>query len=197
MAIPVYIAMRKRGESLSCFVFISLLLHVGLISLTYSYHQIDEETGEKILLVNLIDTLSKTDKDYGENTDMNQNTVEQQPSESMPEGEFTEATVFLDAPERKFASYLTIVKRKIDTFWDYPVPAQKARMDGSLALQFSILRTGLINRVRLLRSSGYTELDDEALRAITVSSPFPPLPENLKLSRLNILATFEYRIDHE
>jgi protein TonB len=89
------------------------------------------------------------------------------------------------------------VKQKINTVWDYPESAQKARLDGSLALQFSISRTGIIKQVRLLRSSGYTELDDEAMRAIAVSSPFPPLPGNLRLSRLNILATFEYRIDHE
>jgi protein TonB len=115
----------------------------------------------------------------------------------MSPSEYTEATVSLNEPESKFAPYLTIVKRKIDTVWDYPLSAQKARRDGSLALQFSILKTGIIKQVRLLRSSGYTELDDEALRAIAVSSPFPPLPEHLRLSRLNILATFEYRIEGE
>jgi TonB family protein len=189
--------MKKKGDNLSYCLFISLLLHAGFISLAYSYSQIYEEQGEKILLVNLIDTLSEMGRDKSGDADMSQNTSEQQPSRSLYPDEFTEATVSLDEPGPKFSPYLTMVKRKIDTVWDYPVSAQKARVDGSLALHFSILRTGIIKQVRLLRSSGITELDDEAMRAISVSSPFPPLPQHLKLTRLNILATFEYRIEHE
>jgi len=136
-------------------------------------------------------------RDKSEGTDMSQDTRERQPSQSLFPGNFTEATVSLDGPEPRFASYLSTVKRKIDTVWDYPAAAQKARLDGSLALQFSILRTGIIRQVRLIRSSGIDELDDEAVRAISVSSPFPPLPQHLKLSRLNVMATFEYRIEHE
>jgi TonB family protein len=192
--------MRKKGVSLSQFMLISLLLHAGLIALTYSYYQIDIDKGEQILIVNLMDTLSETSNSAGEKAEMSQNEIDQLLSSSSPESELTEATVSLDAPWSKhtpYAPYLTVVKQKINTVWDYPESAQKARLDGSLALQFSISRTGIIKQVRLLRSSGYTELDDEAMRAITVSSPFPPLPGKLRLSRLNILATFEYRIEDE
>ncbi|MCX5884862.1 MAG: energy transducer TonB [Proteobacteria bacterium] len=192
--------MRKKGVSLSQFILISFLLHAGLIALTYSYYQIGIDKGEQILLVNLMDTLSETGNSAGEKAEMSQNESDQLLSLSSPESELTEATVSLDAPGSEhtpYAPYLIVVKQKINTAWDYPESAQKARLDGSLALQFSISRTGIIKQVRLLRSSGYTELDDEAMRAIAVSSPFPPLPGNLRLSRLNILATFEYRIEHE
>jgi len=192
--------MRKKGVSLSQFMLISLLLHAGLIALMYSYHQISIDKGEQILLVNLMDTLSETSNSAGEKAEMKQNEIDQLLSSSSLRGELTEATVSLDAPESEhtpYAPYLTVVKQKINTVWDYPESAQKARLDGSLALQFSISRTGIIKQVRLLRSSGYTELDNEAMRAITVSSPFPPLPGKLRLSRLNILATFEYRIEDE
>jgi len=192
--------MRKKGVSLSRYILISLLLHAGLIALMYSYYQIDLDKGEQILLVNLMDTLSETSTSAGEKAAMSQNETDQPLSSSPPQSELTEATVSLDAPESEhtpYTPYLTAVKQKINTVWDYPESAQKARLNGSLALQFSISRTGIIKQVRLLRSSGYTELDDEAMRAIAVSSPFPPLPGKLRLSRLNILATFEYRIEHE
>jgi hypothetical protein len=158
--------MRKKGVSLSQLILISLLLHAGLIALTYSYYQIDMDKGEQILLVNLMDALSETSNSAGEKAEMSQNEIDQLLSSSSPESELTEATVSLDAPESEhthYAPYLTVVKQKINTVWDYPESAQKARLDGSLALQFSISRTGIIKQVRLLRSSGYTELDDEAM----------------------------------
>jgi len=188
--------MWKKGDCFNLFLFVSLFCHAGLIYLAYHSHPVREERGEEIFLVNLMDPLSGIEKETKEGVGMNQNGINRT-AQFLTQKRRMEATVSLDAPEPQYASYVTIVKRRIDNVWDYPELAQKARVDGSLALRFSILRTGIINQLKLLRSSGYTHLDDEALRAIEVSSPFPPLPEHLKLSQLNILATFEYRIDQE
>jgi TonB family protein len=189
--------MKKSSDFFNRFLFISLLLHAGLVYLTYHYYQVSEEKGEETFLVDVVDTVSGTEMDKHENKDVMQKAIHHSFPPPLLQKQFMETSVSLNAPEPRYAQYLTMVKRRIDSAWDYPEPAQKARMDGSLALQFSILRTGIINHVRLLRSSGYTQLDDEALRAIVASSPFPPLPEHLQLSRLNIMATFEYRIVYE
>jgi TonB family protein len=120
--------------------------------------------------------------------------------ESQKSGEVTpsrftaEATVSLDSQDVKYVSYLTKIKKKIEPLWHYPEPARTIGLQGKLALCFSIVRNGQLTRLKLLSSSGHPLLDDQALKAVKGAAPYFPLPEKLKISRLNINATFEYRI---
>ena len=106
----------------------------------------------------------------------------------------TEATVSLDSQERKYVSYLSKIKKKIEPLWEYPEQAQAIGLQGKLALYFSIVRDGRLDRLELLSSSGHSLLDEQALKAIRGAAPYFPLPDRLHISRLNIQATFEYRI---
>jgi len=105
-----------------------------------------------------------------------------------------EATVCLDSKELKYVSYLSKIKKKIEPRWNYPERAKKIGLQGKLALYFSIVRDGRMDRLELLSSSGHPLLDEEALKAVRGAAPYYPLPDRLKITRLNILATFEYRI---
>ena len=105
-----------------------------------------------------------------------------------------EAMVSLDSQELKYVSYLSKIKKKIEPQWHYPESAQKVGLQGRLALCFSIAKDGDLVRLTLLNSSGHSLLDKEALTAVRNAAPYFPLPERLNLSRLNILATFEYRM---
>ncbi len=106
----------------------------------------------------------------------------------------TEATVSLDSQELKYVSYLSKIKKKIEPLWEYPEKAQAIGLQGKLALYFSIVRDGRLDRIELLSSSGHSLLDEQALKAIRGAAPYYPLPDRLHISRLNIQATFEYRI---
>jgi len=44
----------------------------------------------------------------------------------------------------------------------------------------------------LLRSSGYSVLDEEAMRAVKAAAPFHPIPSWIGKARLDIVASFEY-----
>ena len=105
-----------------------------------------------------------------------------------------EATVSLDSQELKYVSYLSKIKKKIEPLWEYPEQAQAIGLQGKLALYFSIVRDGRLDRLELLSSSGHSLLDEQALKAIRGAAPYFPLPDRLHISRLNIQATFEYRI---
>ena len=105
-----------------------------------------------------------------------------------------EATVSLDSKELKYVSYLSKIKKKIEPLWEYPETAQAIGLQGKLALYFSIVRDGRLDRLELLNSSGHALLDEQALKAIRGAAPYYPLPDRLHISRLNIQATFEYRI---
>jgi len=104
-----------------------------------------------------------------------------------------EDTVDLSTREFKYISYFTNLKRKIDGVWNYPRESQLRGQTGQLYLTFTLNRDGSLADIKLTSSSGYQLLDDEAIRAIKVASPFNPFPDSWKLEKLNIRASFEYR----
>lgn len=102
-------------------------------------------------------------------------------------------TVSLNTLDFKYFTYLTHVKERIEQTWRYPPEAGAQGLEGRLVMRFSIVEDGSLEGVTLLSSSGYSILDDEALRAVKDSSPFYPLPRKWGKKRLNINAVFIYR----
>lgn len=119
------------------------------------------------------------------------------PSEKKPlygtEGPKKEDTVELSTKEFKYISYFTSLKRKIDGVWNYPEESQIRGETGRLFLEFTLNSNGDLENIQLLNSSGYSRLDNEAIRAIKVASPYNPFPDSWELEKLNIRASFEYR----
>ncbi len=104
-----------------------------------------------------------------------------------------EETVDLSTTEFKYLSYFLKMKRQIEGVWTYPKESQYRGEYGTLFLVFTIRSNGVLEDVKLITSSGYARLDNEAVRAIRAASPFAPFPASWGgLERLNIRATFEY-----
>jgi len=98
----------------------------------------------------------------------------------------------LNAPEVQYISYFASIKRKIELVWQYPYEAAVAGIQGELTLAFVIARSGALNSVELVRSSGSKILDDEAIRSLRVAAPFDPIPADYKIERLQIRGRFVY-----
>ncbi len=98
----------------------------------------------------------------------------------------------LNAPEVQYISYFASIKRKIELVWQYPYEAAVAGIQGELTLDFVIARSGKINSVELVRSSGSKILDDEAIRSIRKAAPFDPIPAQYKIASLQIRGRFVY-----
>lgn len=103
-----------------------------------------------------------------------------------------EGAVRLDSREPKYISYFTSIKRAIELVWDYPEPALRHGLQGKLVLEFTILGNGNLKGTRLIRSSGFSVLDQEAVRAVKAASPFHPIPSWIGRTRLDVIASFEY-----
>ena len=73
----------------------------------------------------------------------------------------------------KLSPYIGLVRDKIQQNWNPPpgVAAVKAKVE------FTVLRSGRVGDTKLLASSGNFYFDQAAMRAILMSSPFPPMPE--------------------
>lgn len=100
--------------------------------------------------------------------------------------------VSLNTREPKYLSYFASIKRAIELVWQYPAPALRQGLEGKLVLQFTILSDGALEGTRLVRSSGFSVLDEEAIRAVQTASPFHPIPSWVGKNRLDIIASFEY-----
>ena len=195
--------------SLAC----SLLAHVTAFAFSYNWDISAKEKYDQPLLLELINLPIKPEeeqivkreapgKKYGRKVVKNESGVKSgiplMPASEMKDTNLSsleaEATVSLDSQDLKYVSYLSTIKKKIEPRWHYPESAQKIGLQGKLALYFSIVRDGHLATLELLNSSGHSLLDEEALKAVRGAAPYYPLPERLEISRLNILATFEYRI---
>jgi len=98
----------------------------------------------------------------------------------------------LNAPEVQYISYFASIKRKIELVWQYPYEAAVAGIQGELTLDFVIARSGAVNSIELVRSSGSKVLDDEAIRSIRKAAPFDPIPAQYKIASLQIRGRFVY-----
>ncbi len=103
-------------------------------------------------------------------------------------------TISLNTRSFKYISYFTHIKRKIELVWEYPRLAVQLGEEGRLILRFTILKDGRLAGVKLIESSGYRLLDEEAIRAVKAAAPYPPIPDRLKKDHLNILANFTYTL---
>ncbi len=84
-----------------------------------------------------------------------------------------------------FGPYLKGVLPAIKRHWYSRIPdeAREPLMKkGCVIIEFAILKEGKLDEVRISAASGDSQLDDAALQAIALSSPFPPLPVESKES---------------
>lgn len=100
--------------------------------------------------------------------------------------------VSLDTRDFRYISYFAHIKRKIELSWTYPDEAARAGVYGELLVQFTLSRSGRLEEVRLVRSSGSRILDEEAIRAIKFANPYNPFPKRIAKNRLHINAVFSY-----
>ncbi len=90
--------------------------------------------------------------------------------------------------------YQDIVKQKIEKVRRYPCRAERRGVKGSVYLEFVILSDGIVSKVRLLRSSGFKILDNEAISIIKRAEPFPPIPEKMNITQVQMEITIVFDI---
>ena len=54
-----------------------------------------------------------------------------------------------------------------------------------------------MTHISIIETSGHDILDKEVIRAINNAAPFPSFPGSITVKRLNIKATFDYRLTSE
>ena len=119
---------------------------------------------------------------------LSQADIEEYARKGMPAKKPGDNSVTLDTDEFKFISYNRWLKIKVESVLKYPELAALSGLQGTLYIQFDIMKDGALGNLELLQSSGYKILDDEALRAIRTAAPFQPLPDGWKMDHYRIRA---------
>ncbi len=73
------------------------------------------------------------------------------------------------------ASYLEMVKLRIEQYKKYPERAQERQIEGRIPVSFVITPEGTVRDVKVMMSQ-HAFLDEAALRAIQDAAPFPRPP---------------------
>ena len=98
--------------------------------------------------------------------------------------------------EYEYAAYMRAWVAKVERIGNlnYPREAQRLGLTGRLVLTVSIGRNGEVKGVIVNRSSGKKLLDEAAVQAVNLASPFAPLPETDEdIDILDVTRTWDYR----
>ena len=88
-----------------------------------------------------------------------------------------------------FDSYMKELKKDIKANWNPP----KGNENKTVVLLFKVAKDGNLISHKIHKSSGTANVDRAALKAIELTAPFRPLPEDFQGQNIDIQFTFDYR----
>jgi protein TonB len=98
--------------------------------------------------------------------------------------------------EYRYASYLEAWRRKVENIGNlnYPEEARRRKLYGNLLMHVAIRSDGSVERIRVVRSSGHSLLDDAAVRIVRLAAPFAPFPPDIRdeVDVLDITRTWQF-----
>ena len=104
-----------------------------------------------------------------------------------------EESVSMQQVKARYTSYFYKFRRQLYQTWTYPKQAAMKGEQGTVRIKFAIHKDGKITDIQVVRSSGYPDLDNEAVRALR-SMGGVPLPDSYDLSVLRVDGYFIYYI---
>ena len=92
-------------------------------------------------------------------------------------------------------SYFNAIRARVDAAKRYPPLAQQRRQEGVVVITFRLTPNGRLSGTPVVtQSSGFLQLDNAALLAISRGAPYPPFPlDPKKMKMLQIPVKFHLR----
>lgn len=100
--------------------------------------------------------------------------------------------VTFSTKDMMYRGYLDMLRQKVESIWSYPPEAAERGLYGDLIIRFVILKDGSLGEIKVLRTSGYSMLDEAALEALRDGVPYWPLPKGWERASLPITGRFIY-----
>lgn len=78
--------------------------------------------------------------------------------------------------ETYLSAHFGYIRDRVMASLRYPLMARRQGWSGQVMVEFTILMTGKIRDLKVVESSGFSILDQQALRAVEAAEPFPAPP---------------------
>ena len=92
------------------------------------------------------------------------------------------------------ARYIQIVNKRIQDNLSYPWTASQGNLEGVLKLSLKISATGQLLDTKVIQSSGFAVLDENALKTVREVSPFAPFPSEINQKELWVEIPIVYNL---
>jgi TonB family protein len=87
--------------------------------------------------------------------------------------------------------YTLVTRDCIQRAWTTPVDiAVPTAVKGKVRINYTVRRSGAVEHIDLVKSSGLPEMDRSLLKAIRAAAPFPPFPVGVRANSIRIRANF-------
>lgn len=180
------------GKLMRASIAISLLLHLFLF-LGLHKSTLWPLPGEEIRVYE-VELLRPPVEDIGEDSLTPRDLAQIKEEEPEKAAQADQETISLDTRDKRYVTYARVIKERIQSHWQYPPEAKENLIEGSLVVMFSLNPGGNLIEIRIVTPSGFEILDKGAVQGISRAAPFPPIPPNINVKRLNVVANFDYRL---
>ncbi len=92
-------------------------------------------------------------------------------------------------------SYIGRVQRSVEGAKHYPEASRRAGRYGKLKVQFTILKNGEVDNVKLLTKTPYPNLNREAMAAVKRAAPFSGFPDSIMEQSLKVVLPFRFELN--
>ena len=92
-------------------------------------------------------------------------------------------------------SYIGQVQRSVEGSKRYPEASRRAGREGKLKIQFTILKNGEVDNVKLLTETPYPNLNREAMAAVKRAAPFTGFPNSIMEQSLKVILPFRFELN--
>ena len=92
-------------------------------------------------------------------------------------------------------NYIGQVQRSVEGSKRYPEASRRAGREGKLKIQFTILKNGDVDNVKLLTETPYPNLNREAMAAVKRAAPFTGFPNSIMEQSLKIILPFRFELN--
>jgi protein TonB len=89
-------------------------------------------------------------------------------------------------------AYAAKIRARLNLYKKYPLEAAASRIGGVVTVNFTVNRQGEVITSRLVKSSGHSILDQEAMALLRRCNPFPPIPKELTRDTLNLTVPINF-----
>ncbi len=101
---------------------------------------------------------------------------------------------FIQKDNKSLRKYLDIVRKRVEENKKYPSSAMNSNLEGRVGVRFAILTDGRLEYVNIAHSSGIEALDQSAIESIYDSAPFPSIPPDIDLDRIEVVVYIVFKI---